>query len=149
MPGMRRRSFLGQRRRIDLEIHVGTSGYSYKAWKGPFYPEKLAASKFLTYYADHFGAVEVNNTFYRLPKAEMLQGWTEQTPEDFRFVLKASKRITHQAKLGESGFDALDYFLETSETLGVRRGPFLFQPLKESSKRFTLRWGRQHLCDHG
>ena len=110
-----------------MKLWVGTSGWSYKEWKGSFYPEDLAASKFLTFYADHFGAVEVNNTFYRLPKREMLEGWNAQTGEDFRFILKASQRITHKARLGEDGYDALGYLIETSEALGIRRGPFLFQ----------------------
>ncbi len=110
-----------------MHLRVGTSGWSYKEWKGSFYPDDLPQSKFLTFYAGRFGAVEVNNTFYRLPKREMLEGWNEQTPADFRFVLKASRRITHNAKLDESGFDALDYFVETSGALGERRGPLLFQ----------------------
>jgi uncharacterized protein YecE (DUF72 family) len=81
----------------------------------------------LRYYAGHFPAVEINNTFYRLPTASMLEGWVEQVPPGFRFVLKASQRITHQRRLKPEAGETLDYLVATSTALGEARGPFLFQ----------------------
>ena len=74
-----------------MNVRVGTSGYSYPEWKGNFYPEKLAAKDMLHYYAERFQTVEINNTFYRMPKEALLSGWAEQVPESFTFVLKASR----------------------------------------------------------
>ena len=82
-----------------MEILAGTSGYSYKEWKGPFYPEKLPAKEMLAYYAERLPTVEINNTFYRLPKTDVLATWASQVPEGFRFVVKASRRITHFKRL--------------------------------------------------
>jgi uncharacterized protein YecE (DUF72 family) len=108
-----------------MQCFVGTSGFSYKEWRGSFYPDKLPAKQMLTYYAERLRSVEINNTFYRMPRAELLSGWCEQVPSNFRFVLKASQKITHIARLGD--LDALAYFLKTSEVMGERRGPILFQ----------------------
>ena len=80
-----------------MRLFVGTSGFSYKEWKGSFYPEDLPASDMLRYYAERLSAVEINNTFYRMPKATMLAQWSEQVPAEFVFVLKASQRITHRS----------------------------------------------------
>ncbi len=107
-------------------LYTGTSGFSYKEWKGPFYPEKLKNDEMLAFYSTQLPSVEINNTFYRMPKTEMLEKWRDTVPEDFRFVLKASRRITHQQRLKESD-DSLDYLLKTSDVLGERRGPLLFQ----------------------
>jgi uncharacterized protein YecE (DUF72 family) len=82
-----------------MKLWVGTSGYSYKAWLGNFYPERLAAKEMLRFYASRLPAVEINNTFYRLPKESVLQSWAEQVPAEFSFVLKAPQRITHQKRL--------------------------------------------------
>ena len=109
-----------------MRLLVGTSGFSYKEWKGSFYPEDLPASGMLRYYAERLSAVEINNTFYRMPRAEMLADWARQVPEGFVFVLKASQRITHQKRLKEAG-DSVDYFFRTAATLGTRLGPTLFQ----------------------
>jgi uncharacterized protein YecE (DUF72 family) len=109
-----------------VKLYHGTSGFSYKEWKGPFYPEDLPASRMLEYYASRLPAVEINNTFYRLPKAGMLAKWRDAVPEDFRFVLKVSQRITHKHRL-EGAEDAVRYLMETSAELGPRRGPFLVQ----------------------
>ncbi len=76
-----------------MKFQVGTSGFSYKEWKGSFYPKDLKDKEMLAYYAEHFSTVEINNTFYRMPKASVLEGWTEQVPENFRFVIKTSRRI--------------------------------------------------------
>jgi uncharacterized protein YecE (DUF72 family) len=109
-----------------MEIRGGTSGFSYGEWKGDFYPGDLAASDMLSYYADRLPAVEINNTFYRMPKAGVLESWAERTPESFRFVLKASRRITHFKRLNDVDED-VRYFLETAGTLGARLGAVLFQ----------------------
>jgi uncharacterized protein YecE (DUF72 family) len=110
-----------------MRVRAGTSGWSYDEWKGSFYPEDMSSGRMLAYYAEHFGSVEVNNTFYRLPKPEVLAGWAEQVPEDFTFVLKASRRITHSAKLGPDAADPLAYFFSSCEAMGQKLGPILFQ----------------------
>ena len=110
-----------------MRLSVGTSGFSYKEWKGPFYPEDLPASKMLAWYAERLPAVEINNTFYRLPKASVLEGWCDQVPEHFRFVIKASRRITHFGRLKESALEPTTYLLETVASLGDRLGVILFQ----------------------
>jgi uncharacterized protein YecE (DUF72 family) len=108
-------------------LRAGTSGWSYEAWKGPFYPAELPSRDMLAFYAARLPCVEVNNTFYRLPKREVVRGWADQTPDGFSFVLKASRRITHQAKLGPEAADPLGWLLECSGELGAKRGPILFQ----------------------
>ncbi len=109
-----------------MERRVGTSGFSYKEWKGPFYPEKLAAKDMLRFYAERLGAVEINNTFYRMPKREVVAGWAEQVPDEFRFVLKASRRITHQAKLRDCE-EAVGYLFRAADALSDKLGAVLFQ----------------------
>ena len=109
-----------------MRIRVGTSGWSYKEWKGHFYPEKLAAKGMLHYYAERFPTVEVNNTFYRMPNTATLESWSAEVPNDFAFVLKASKRITHDKRLKEVG-DSVDHLLRTAAALGPKLGPFLVQ----------------------
>ena len=109
-----------------MSVLVGTSGYSYKEWKGNFYPEKLPAAKMLSFYADNFATVEINNTFYRMPHAKMLEKWAAEVPEKFVFILKAPQRITHQKRLVGAGDDVRQFF-EAAETLGSKLGPALFQ----------------------
>ena len=110
-----------------MDLHVGTSGYSYKEWKGSFYPEDLKNADMLGYYGGRLPAVEINNTFYRLPKASVLEGWADQVPESFRFSIKASRRITHFKRLKPEAKDETEYLLETVRTLGRRLGALLFQ----------------------
>ena len=113
-----------------MQLIVGTSGYSYKEWKGSFYPEDLSAKKMLGYYGERLGAVEINNTFYRLPrlpKASVLENWAGQVPEDFRFSIKASRRITHFTRMKAEAREPTEYLLSTLETLGDRLGVILFQ----------------------
>lgn len=110
-----------------MELHVGTSGYSYKEWKGSFYPEDLAAKDMLSYYGERLNAVEINNTFYRLPKAAVLESWAAQVPGPFRFSIKASRRITHFARLKPEARDPTEYLLATVGALGDRLGVLLFQ----------------------
>ena len=108
-------------------LWTGTSGFSYKEWKGTFYPEKLPATKMLAYYSRQLPSVEINNTFYRLPRAELLEKWAAQVPDDFAFVLKASRRITHMKRLKDAD-DPLEYLVTTAVgALGPRLGPILFQ----------------------
>ena len=109
-----------------MRLLVGTSGYSYKEWKGSFYPEKLPAKEMLSYYSTRLPAVEINNTFYRLPRESVLEGWAEATEDRFLFSIKASRRITHFRRL--RGVDELlQYLLDTVQVLGAKLGPLLFQ----------------------
>lgn len=108
-------------------VRAGTSGFSYPEWKGSFYPEELPSDEMLGHYAGHFGTVEINNTYYRMPKASVLESWAEQVPEGFRFVLKANRRITHFKKLKGSAVDDMEYFWSQAVTLGDRMGPVLVQ----------------------
>jgi len=109
-----------------MQARVGTSGFSYKEWKGSFYPEKLPAKDMLGYYAEQLSTVEINNTFYRMPKASVLEGWALKVPEDFRFSIKASRRITHNKRLVEVEDDTA-YLLSQLEALGRHLGVVLFQ----------------------
>ena len=107
-------------------IYAGTSGYSYKEWKGSFYPTDLPESKFLGFYAGKFSTVEINNTFYRFPAASLLEGWREGTPDGFTFSVKANQGITHKGRL--QGVDDLTRdFVERVKVLGPKLGPVLFQ----------------------
>jgi uncharacterized protein YecE (DUF72 family) len=110
-----------------MRILAGTSGWQYKEWRGSFYPGDLPTDDMLGYYAERFATVEVNNTFYRLPRESVLRGWAERVPDGFTFALKASQRITHRARLKETAGEALDYLLRTAHALGDRLGPILFQ----------------------
>jgi uncharacterized protein YecE (DUF72 family) len=109
-----------------MQTFVGTSGWSYQEWKGSFYPTKMPAGKMLAYYAERFGAVEVNNSFYRIPSERVLLGWAQQVPPHFRFIMKASRRITHFGRLRDQD-DSLGYFLRAVTPLGTKLGPTLFQ----------------------
>jgi uncharacterized protein YecE (DUF72 family) len=109
-----------------MRLIVGTSGYSYKEWKGTFYPDDLPAAKMLPFYAGHFESVEINNTFYRMPEEKTLEKWAGEVPDHFTFVLKAPQRITHQKKLNDAGDDVRRLF-EIAATLGPKLGPVLFQ----------------------
>ena len=107
-------------------IYVGTSGYNYPEWKGHFYPDNLAAAKMLPYYAERFTTVEINYTFYRMPTAKLVAGWAAQVPPDFRFTLKAPKRITHDRRLRDTA-DLVRGFCEAAAELGPQLGALLFQ----------------------
>ncbi len=109
-------------------VRAGTSGFSYKEWKPEFYPEELGDGDMLAYYAERLPTVEINNTFYKLPRASVLEGWAEKVPPTFVFALKASQRITHRARLrAETAAEPLAYLWKTAQTLGPRLGPILFQ----------------------
>ncbi len=109
-----------------MNFYVGTSGYSYKEWKGTFYPRKLPAKQMLSYYSAHFRTVEINYTFKRLPTASVLQTWADAVPADFQFALKAPEQITHRKRLKDVG-DAVANFLKIAGKFKKRLGPLLFQ----------------------
>jgi uncharacterized protein YecE (DUF72 family) len=109
-----------------MNVLTGTSGFSYKEWRGSFYPDKLPEAKMLAFYAEKLGAVEINHTFRRMPSPELLGKWAAQTPAGFRFALKSPQQITHMRKLVDVG-DAVARLAETAGTLGDRLGPILFQ----------------------
>jgi uncharacterized protein YecE (DUF72 family) len=111
-----------------MKLYSGASGYAFKEWKGSFYPDKIKPEEMLAYYAERLPTVEINNTFYQLPKATVLEHWAQVTPAAFRFAIKASRRITHMARLKvESAADPLAYLYKNLAALGDKRGPVLFQ----------------------
>src|SRR5437588_1989816 len=120
-----------------MNLHVGTSGYSYKEWKGNFYPEDLPAKEMLSFYSRRLPAVEINNTFYRLPQPNMIENWKAQVPPAFRFSIKATQRITHIKRLNNVA-DETKYLLETAALLEERLGVVLFQ-LPPNMKKDTGR----------
>ena len=120
-----------------MTVWVGTSGYNYPEWKGSFYPEKLPAAKMLPYYAERFPTVEINYTFYRAPTEKILDGWSKATPDPYRLTLKAPKRITHDARLRNTG-DAVRQFIETAAALGPKLGALLFQLPPNLKKDLSL-----------
>ena len=105
---------------------IGTSGYNYPEWKGSFYPEKLPATKMLPYYAERFSTVEINYTFYRMPTEKLLAGWASVTPEQFKFTLKAPRRITHDARLQHCE-ELVRAFCGATQVLASKLGVLLFQ----------------------
>ena len=122
-----------------MAVWIGTSGYNYPEWRGSFYPEKFPTTKMLAYYAERFSTVEINYSFYRMPNAKTIAGWVAATPERFIFVLKAPKRITHDARL-KNVDEPLRFFVDTALTLGPKLGPLLFQlppNFKKDSGRLT------------
>ena len=123
-----------------MTILVGTSGWSYKQWKGTFYPADLAADDMLRYYGTRLPTVEINNSFYRIPKEKVLLEWADQVPPAFRFVLKASRRITHINRLRDED-GSLGYFLRTVNVLGEKLGPTLFQCPPSLPKNMELLGG--------
>ena len=109
-----------------MKIYVGTSGYAYKEWKGRFYPEKIAPKEMLRFYSGRLGTVEINNTFYHMPKGSVLTSWAEQVPGDFVFALKAPQVITHLKQL-RNVFEETEYLFRTLSILDRKLGPVLFQ----------------------
>ena len=109
-----------------MQLYCGTSGFSFKEWKGPFYPAKLPADEMLGFYAGRLPTVEINNTFYRMPKASMLEAWAAKVPETFRFAVKAPRRISHVKQLKDCAAEA-GFFLGAVAALGVRLGAVLVQ----------------------
>jgi len=122
-----------------MRLHVGTSGYNFPEWKGSFYPPKLPSAKWLEYYAQQLGTVEINYTFYRMPNAKTVAGWDGATPESFVFVLKAPQKITHIARLRNID-ESLRVFLDTVRNLHAKLGAVLFQ-LPPNFKKDIARLG--------
>jgi len=110
-----------------MKLHAGTSGFAFKEWKGSFYPQDLKDDGMLGFYSSKFPTVEINNTFYRLPKEDVLQSWAAQVPEPFTFAIKASQRITHFARLKPESASAVEFLLKNTASLAHRLGPILFQ----------------------
>ncbi len=109
-----------------MRLHVGTSGYNFPEWKGTFYPAKIKPPEMLPYYASRLATVEINYTFYRMPNAKTVSGWSQAVPDGFTFVLKTPQRITHIGRLRDID-DSLRYFTETIRPLGPKLGPILVQ----------------------
>jgi uncharacterized protein YecE (DUF72 family) len=109
-----------------MKLHVGTSGYSYKEWKGSFYPLGLPAKQMLRYYGEHFRVVESNYTFQKLPAPSVVAVWASEVPAGFKFALKAPQQITHRKRLNDVAGPVAE-FLEVAGGLRRRLGPLLFQ----------------------
>lgn len=109
-----------------MKVLTGTSGFSYKEWKGAFYPKDIPDRQMLAYYATRLSAVEINNTFYRMPKPELVAAWGSQVPASFRFALKAPQRITHREKL-QGSETSVAAFLASASALAQKLGAVLFQ----------------------
>jgi uncharacterized protein YecE (DUF72 family) len=124
-----------------MKLLAGASGYSFKEWKGDFYPQTIKPEAMLAWYAERLPTVEINNTFYQMPKAAVLENWARSTPEAFRFAIKASRRITHLARLkADTAADSVDFLYRNLAALGAKRGPVLFQLppfLKKDLPRLT------------
>jgi uncharacterized protein YecE (DUF72 family) len=116
---------------------IGTSGFSYPKWRGSFYPEKLPEPKMLGFYAQQLRAVEINNTFYRMPTPEVIGRWAAETPAEFRFAIKSPRRITHEKKLADTAA-AVERLHAGVQMLGDKLGPILFQ-LPPFMKKDVLR----------
>lgn len=108
------------------DIHIGTSGWSYAHWKGPFYPEDINDEEMLDFYCRHFQSVEINSSFYHLPQQATLEHWHDKTPAGFVFSVKASRYITHMKKLKEPK-QSLGLLFDRISVLGNKLGPILFQ----------------------
>ncbi len=109
-----------------MEIYVGTSGYSYKEWKGKFYPEKISPKEMLRFYSNRLNTVEINNTFYHMPRESVLTSWAEQVTGNFVFAIKAPQVITHIKQL-RNVFEETEYLFRALSVLDRKLGPVLFQ----------------------
>lgn len=123
------------------KLLAGASGYSFKEWKGTFYPEKAKPEEMLAFYSERLPTVEINNTFYQMPKVAVLENWARTTPESFKFAIKASRRITHMSRLkADSAADSVNFLYRNLAALGAKRGPVLYQLppfLKKDLPRLT------------
>ena len=111
---------------MATKIRAGTSGYSYKGWRGAFYPEDLPEAEWLSFYASQLPTVEINNTFYRMPKGHVVEKWRDSVGDEFRFVIKASRRISHQHRLKDAD-EATGWLVKRAETFGSKLGAVLVQ----------------------
>jgi uncharacterized protein YecE (DUF72 family) len=119
---------VGNRRGLDVvkRVWIGTSGWTYDGWRGPFYPKHVAKKDWLAWYGKQFPSTEINGSFYRTPSLEAVRAWREQTPKDFLFAWKASKFITHWKRLTNSE-NSIELMVTRLEVLGPKAGPVLFQ----------------------
>jgi len=108
-------------------IHIGTSGWHYQSWRGPFFPKELMVKHQLAFYATQFDTTELNGVFYRTPTLDAVKGWRDQTPRDFIFAWKASKFITHWKRLTDKSRNSLTLMETRLKRLGDKAGPVLFQ----------------------
>jgi uncharacterized protein YecE (DUF72 family) len=114
--------------KTSARLLAGASGYSFKEWKGDFYPADMKPEGMLAWYAARLPTVEINNTFYQMPKVAVLENWAASTPEGFRFAIKASRRMTHMARLkADAAADSVAFLYKNLAALGAKRGPVLFQ----------------------
>ncbi|MBV9954102.1 MAG: DUF72 domain-containing protein [Pseudolabrys sp.] len=114
-------------RKSKAQIRIGTSGWSYQSWRGPFFPREVMVKHHLAFYATQFDSAELNGVFYRTPSLDAVRAWRDQTPDDFLFAWKASKFITHWKRLGPTSRNSLDLIEERLKILGPKAGPVLFQ----------------------
>ncbi len=115
-----------RRRLVPLMIRVGCSGWNYRHWRGAFYPEKLAMKRWFALYAEHFDTVEINNSFYRLPKADTVDGWRDQAPPGFCYSMKANRYITQALKLSHCE-EPMERMMASFRHFGPTLGPILYQ----------------------
>lgn len=110
------------------QLLAGASGYSFKEWKGTFYPDRIKPGEMLGWYAERLPTVEINSSFYQMPRAAVLDSWAERTPASFRFAIKAPRRITHQERLDAATCaEPVALLYAALDSLGAKRGPVLFQ----------------------
>jgi uncharacterized protein YecE (DUF72 family) len=127
------------RARSKAKVLVGTSGWSYTSWRGPFFPNEVMIKHHLQYYATQFSTAELNGVFYRTPSLEAVRGWRDNTPDDFVYAWKASKFITHWKRLTDKSRNSLALIEERLKILGPKAGPVLFQlPPQFTCKRDRL-----------
>ncbi len=113
---------------MTSKLRAGASGYSFKEWRGTFYPEKMKPEEMLAYYSARLPTVEINNTFYRMPKITVLENWAATVPDGFQFTIKASRRITHMSRIkAESSAEPVGFLYKNLAALGAKRGAVLFQ----------------------
>ncbi|MEO8345740.1 MAG: DUF72 domain-containing protein [Betaproteobacteria bacterium] len=123
------------------KLLAGASGYAFKEWKGVFYPDDIKTEDMLAFYSARLPTVEINNTFYRMPKSSVFENWAAVVPKVFQFSIKASQRITHMSRLrAETAAEPLGYLYKNLEALGAKRGPVLFQ-LPPNMKKDLARLG--------
>src|SRR5271169_1825318 len=122
-----------------MNIYVGTSGFAHKEWKGKFYPNDISPKDMIRYYAERLNSVEINNTFYHMPKESVLMSWAERVPQDFVFALKAPQVITHIKQL-RNVFDEAEYLFRSLSVMDRKLGPILFQfPKSFRADRLALK----------
>ncbi len=121
------------------KVFIGTSGWTYDGWRGPFYPEDVPKKDWLRWYAGQFPSAEINGSFYRTPSLAAVRAWRQQTPRDFLFAWKASKFITHWKRLSEKSDNSIALIEERLKILGRKAGPVLFQlPARFTADRERL-----------